>query len=157
MPHFFSLLFCCFMASFYTHAQAPKSPDWLLGEWKLTLKNNKTFIESWVKSNDSLYTGESKLVAADSSVTPQETIRLQLKADGWHYQPTAFGQNDNQEVDFKVIFISGSEFIAENPSHDFPQRIQYRRIGDRLYASVEGKNGEKYGKINFDYVLAGEK
>lgn len=148
-PIFFITLNC--------FGQQTSNVDWLVGEWKLTLKNNKTFIESWVKSGDSLYVGESKMVAADSSITPKETIRLQLNADGWHYQPTAFGQNDNQEVDFKVIFISGSEFIAENPSHDFPQRIQYRRIVDRLYASVEGKNGEKYGKINFDYVPVGEK
>ena len=56
-----------------------------------------------------------------------------------------------------MIFISGLEFIAENPAHDFPQRIQYRRIGEKLYASIEGKNGDKYGKINFDYVLVGEK
>lgn len=157
MSKFFSILFCCFMVSTATQAQSHKSPDWLLGEWKLTLKNNKTLMESWTKAGDSLFVGESKMVAADGSVTPQETIRMQLKADGWYYQPTAFGQNENQEVGFKVIFISGLEFIAENPAHDFPQRIQYRRIGEKLYASIEGKNGDKYGKINFDYVPVGEK
>ncbi|MBK9689591.1 MAG: hypothetical protein IPO65_18255 [Saprospiraceae bacterium] len=157
MSHFFSLLFCSFMVSMATQAQSHKSPDWLLGEWKLTLKNNKTLMESWTKAGDSLFVGESKMVAADGSVTPQETIRMQLKADGWYYQPTAFGQNENQEVGFKVIFISGLEFIAENPAHDFPQRIQYRRLGEKLYASIEGKNGDKYGKINFDYVPVGDK
>ncbi len=152
MTKFLSFLFCCFMVSMAIQAQSKKSPDWLVGEWKLTLKNNKTLMESWAKASDSLFVGESKMVAPDGSITPQETIRLQLKADGWHYQPTALGQNENQEVDFKVIFISGTEFIAENPAHDFPQRIQYRRIGDNLYASIEGKNGNEYGKINFDYT-----
>lgn len=152
-----SLLSCCCMIVFTLQAQSRKSPDWLVGEWKLTLKNNKTLVESWTKAGDSLLVGESKMVTADGQVTPQETIRLQLKSDGWHYQPTAFGQNENKEVDFKVIFISGLEFIAENPTHDFPQRIQYRRIGDHIYASIEGKNGDKYGKINFDYVPVGEK
>ena len=152
-----SLLSCCCIVVLAARAQSPGNPDWIKGEWKLNLRNNKTLMESWTKAGDSLYIGESKMVAADGSTTPQETIRLQMKSDGWHYQPTAFGQNENQEVDFKVIFISGSEFIAENPTHDFPQRIQYRRIGERLYASIEGKNGEKYGKINFDYVPVGEK
>lgn len=152
MPKFLPLFLCCILVSMGIQAQSHKSPDWLVGDWKLNLKNNKALMESWTKASDSLFVGESKMVAADGSVTPQETIRMQLKTDGWHYQPTAQGQNDNQEVDFKVIFISGSEFIAENPSHDFPQRIQYRSIGDKLYASIEGKNGDKYGKINFDYT-----
>lgn len=152
MPKFLPFLLCCFLVSMGIQAQTHNSPDWIVGEWELTLKNNKTFIENWTKTSDSLFVGESKMVSVDGSVTPQETIRLLLKAEGWHYQPTAFGQNDNQEVDFKVIFICNSEFIAENPAHDFPQRIQYRRIGDNLYASIEGKNGNEYGKINFDYT-----
>lgn len=44
----------------------------------------------------------------------------------------------------------------ENPDHDFPQRIEYRREGDRLHAEVagRGKNGEE-AVLGFDYRPSG--
>ena len=86
------------MASFYTHAQHPSRPDWLLGEWKLTLKKQQNLYRKAGLNQTILYTGESKLVAADSSVTPQETIRLAVESR-WLALPTySLWTNDNQEV-----------------------------------------------------------
>jgi hypothetical protein len=45
------------------------------------------------------------------------------------------------------------EFICENPSHDFPQRIAYRRIENDLFASIEGRKNNKYSKQNYDFKL----
>lgn len=44
----------------------------------------------------------------------------------------------------------------ENPDHDFPQRIEYRRQGDVLHAEVAGPgdNGEE-AVIGFDYSPCG--
>jgi hypothetical protein len=56
-------------------------------------------------------------------------------------------------VKFKVIFLKATEFICENPAHDFPQRIAYRRIKQQLFASTEGKKNGRYNKQNFDFSL----
>lgn len=44
----------------------------------------------------------------------------------------------------------------ENPSHDFPTRIEYRRQGDALHASVSGKgnDGKETGFV-LDFVRCG--
>ncbi len=40
---------------------------------------------------------------------------------------------------FHLIRDDAGEFVFENPAHDFPQRIIYRRVGDTgLHARIEG-------------------
>ena len=44
---------------------------------------------------------------------------------------------------FRLVEVSGQRAVFENPGHDFPQRIIYRREGDTLHARIEGnQNGE---------------
>ncbi len=44
----------------------------------------------------------------------------------------------------------------ENPEHDFPRRIEYRREGDALHAEIAGpdENGKEI-VISFDYSRCG--
>lgn len=137
------------VAGYSAQAQEGASFQWLVGTWK-TLGANP-IAERWTKVNDSTYTGVSWAVRATGDSLMQETIQLRARQGQWSYEPLAFGQNNNQPVVFKIIFIGRQEFIAENPAHDFPQRIAYRRIDDRLFASIEGKRKERYLKRNFDY------
>ena len=45
----------------------------------------------------------------------------------------------------------------ENPAHDFPNRIEYRRQGDRLRAYIAGPGRDgKQVKIPFEYRRCGE-
>ena len=51
------------------------------------------------------------------------------------------------EASFKLVSAEGSSVMFENPQHDFPQRIIYKREGDRLQARIEGTmNGKARGK-----------
>jgi hypothetical protein len=56
------------------------------------------------------------------------------------------------EATFPVKTIGDSEVVFENPSHDFPQRILYRRNADgSITARVEGTaNGQNRG-IDYPY------
>ncbi len=57
------------------------------------------------------------------------------------------------EATFRVKTLSASEVIFEDPAHDFPQRIIYRRNDDgSLTARIEGTmNGQARG-VDFPYT-----
>ncbi len=124
---------------------------WIVGTWKIN-NSSTQIIEQWLQSNDSTFSGKSYLIKNNNDTIPQETIELAYRNGNWYYIPTVNNQNNGQPVFFKVIFVKGKEFICENPKHDFPQRIAYRRINNQLFASIEGKRNEKYSKQNFDFI-----
>jgi hypothetical protein len=41
--------------------------------------------------------------------------------------------------------------VFENPQHDFPQRVGYRRDGDTMLAWVEGMASGKPRRVEFPY------
>lgn len=129
--------------------------SWLVGSWEI--KTEKGVIsESWQQVNDSTLTGVSLFVVPSGERIPQESLELRLREGVWQYVSTVEGQNNNKPVAFKLKFIGKMEFISENPQHDFPQRIAYRRVGSQLYASIEGVRKGKYTKQNFDFQLNSE-
>jgi Domain of unknown function (DUF6265) len=133
-------------------AQKAASFSWLAGNW--IIKTGKgIMLEKWKVTDDSTLVGTSFFIKDGKDTIPQESIELSFRNGNWSYIPTAIGQNNNQPVPFSILFQRGTEFIAENPEHDFPQRIAYRRIKDQLYASIEGKKNGKFGKQNFDFTL----
>ena len=135
----------------YANAQAD-ALKWIVGSWKIN--NGATqVVEEWQQSNDSTFTGKSYFVKNNRDTIPQETIELAYRNGSWSYIPTVNNQNNGQPVLFKLIFLKGTEFICENPKHDFPQRIAYRRIGNQLFASIEGKRNGKHSKQNFDFIF----
>jgi hypothetical protein len=54
-------------------------------------------------------------------------------------------QNKSQEVIFEIKKGEQNKFIAENLTHDYPQRICYElKTSNKLYAKIEGvKNGKE--------------
>jgi Domain of unknown function (DUF6265) len=133
------------------YSQKADAFKWIIGNWKINAGSG-TIVEQWQIINDSTFAGKSYFVKNGTDTIPQETIELSFRNGDWHYIPTVKNQNNNQPVAFKIIFLRGTEFISENPVHDFPQRIAYRRIKNQLFASIEGKRNGKYGKQNFDFV-----
>ncbi len=43
---------------------------------------------------------------------------------------------------FRLIASSGSSAVFENPQHDFPTRVEYRRQGRVLTATISGPGGK---------------
>ena len=54
-----------------------------------------------------------------------------------------------KEARFKLVTLTGSEARFENPEHDFPQRIIYRRDGDLLTGRIEGVSKGKERAVDF--------
>ncbi|MCA4894321.1 MAG: hypothetical protein ING84_04855 [Cytophagales bacterium] len=146
--HIFSFL----LISALANAQKATQFSWLVGTWKMNAGSGYV-IEQWKQLNDSTFRGKSLFVKAPGDSMLQESIELSFRKGEWSYNPTVVDQNNRQPVKFQVIFIGKGEFICENPVHDFPQRIAYRRIKNSLFASIEGTRNGKYSKVNFDFLI----
>lgn len=146
--HIFSFL----LISALANSQKATQFSWLVGKWKMNAGSGYV-IEQWKQLNDSTFRGKSLFVKAPGDSMLQESIELSFRKGEWSYNPTVVDQNNRQPVKFQVIFIGKGEFICENPVHDFPQRIAYRRIKNSLFASIEGTRNGKYAKVNFDFLI----
>lgn len=140
-----------FLAATGLRAQQSETFKWMEGAWKINTGEGQV-VETWKLINDSTLAGKSVFVTNKGDTVPQETLELKRRNGQWTYVSTVVGQNRNLPVSFKVIFQRGTEFISENPLHDFPQRIEYRRIGNLMYASIEGKRKGKFSKQHFDFT-----
>ena len=116
--------------------------DWLLGSW-INESANGTLSESWQKQNDSVYRGESYFVKQADTIH-FESIVLSERNGSIFYSPTVRGQNNDKPVDFKLTSATARQLVFENPAHDFPQAICYKKLGDTaMEARISGKvNGK---------------
>jgi hypothetical protein len=152
MKKAFFLFISCFILHFTALAQTNKIDQlsFMLGNWELKTAKGK-ITEHWQKSSDSLI-GKSYRHQANGDSILMETLTIKKINGILNYCSQVTGQNDGQTVNFKLLPVQGKNFIFENPSHDFPQRIVYQNQGkDSMLAWIEGdKNGQKR-KSEFQY------
>ena len=112
--------------------------SWLIGEWQNRLPQGQ-LTEIWTKDNDSTYSARSYFVKTAGDTLHLEAITLEEKASGVLYTPTVQGQNNNQPVSFKMTSSDENSMTFENPQHDYPSKIVYRRISaDSIVAEISG-------------------
>lgn len=115
-----------------------KKTEWLLGSWRGVFPEGSVG-ESWERQNEHLFTGSGFFVMGTDTVS-KEKLRLLSEGAGVFYEPTVSAQNDGKTVRFKLTSADDSSLVFENPAHDFPQKITYRRIGpDSLFAEISGQ------------------
>ena len=109
-------------------------------------------IETWVKVNDTLYTGKSyEIINGDSILS--ETIELKMDHGELYYIPTVMAQNNHQPVLFKMTSNNDDIYIFENPAHDFPNTITYQIQNDStLKASISGNINGELRAMDFVYT-----
>ena len=76
-------------------------------------------------------------------------MRIETRDGATHYIAIHDGQ---PPTPFKLT-ASGADWARfENPQHDFPKRVEYRRVSSGLHAEIAGpdKNG-KEAVIPFDF------
>ncbi len=64
------------------------------------------------------------------------------------YQAQPSGQT---AAEFRSRTVTDSLVVFENPGHDFPQQIGYRRDADSLHAWIEGPGRSGPRRVNFAY------
>lgn len=107
---------------------------WMSGCWVAQI-GPLTIEEQWNKPAGGQMMGLGRTIR-QGKVVFSEFLRIDQKADGIHYTPR-FGAG-TQTVSFKLSRQTESEVIFENPEHDFPQRILYRKAAGGLFARIDG-------------------
>lgn len=116
---------------------ATRDLGWLAGRWE-TASEGRWTEESWSAPRGGLLLGYSRSGQGEA-VREFEHLRIQAGVDGVPvYWATPGGRT---AVGFRLVSANGTEAVFENPQHDFPQRIRYRRDGDALVATISAIDG----------------
>jgi len=92
--------------------------------------------------------GMSRTVKGNRT-TEWEFLRIADEGGRLAYVARPSGQAENV---FPLKTLSETEVVFEDPKHDFPQRIVYRRNADgSITARVEGEMGGKVKGVDFPY------
>lgn len=117
-------------------------PEFLAGTWKV---ENSEFYEHWDKLNETSMKGFSyKSAYGTTRVT--EYLDIVLTKKGLVYTATVVGQNKGKEINFRHSGVD-NVYTFENPKHDFPKKIVYRKISDSeidVQVSDGGQKGFAY-------------
>jgi hypothetical protein len=129
--------------------QAPAVADagFLAGCWRAE-RGGRTVDEQWMSPSGTSMLGMSRTVAGGKTVE-YEFLQIRQQADGVYYVAKPSGQ---PEASFKLVKAGSGEIVFENPAHDFPQRILYKRTNDSLAARIEGTMGGKARGVDFPYT-----
>ncbi len=121
-----------------------KDLSWLAGRWEGP-SGGGTFEEHWMAPVGGVMIGMGRLVKGDKTVFT-EFLKIVETKDGVEYRVLIGAQ---PETAFKLTSRSEGEAIFENPKHDFPQKIGYRKEKDGVLAWIEGTQGGKPSKMEF--------
>ena len=123
---------------------------WIAGDWQTAPGGRRQIEEHWTAVAGGTMMGMSRTVAGDKTVE-FEYLRIEQRADGIYY--VAHPKARCPATDFKLTKSSATEAVFENPQHDFPKRIIYRKTGaDSLTASIDGGEGTKAMLFSFTRV-----
>ena len=122
-------------------ALAPDAPDlsWLAGYW-LSCGNGREVSETWSDPRGGILMGYAITTGAGGSSWEQMRIESGVPGPGdtgFVAQPRGAAA----PVAFRLVRSRPREAVFENPAHDFPQRVIYRREGNRLTGRIEGAGG----------------
>ena len=140
------------LAAMPVAAQSATSPidraAWLSGCWEMRVGDRFT-MEMWMPPAGGTMMGASRTTRA-GVVREYEQLRLHASGDTLIYSALPSGQS---LANFKSTSVSESSLVFENPTHDFPRKITYRRIGaDSIVARVEGP-GPNNTPRGFDFPM----
>ena len=124
--------------------------SWITGDWQTPAGGRVQIDEHWTQSAGGSMLGMSRTVGGDKTIE-FEYLRIEQREDGIYY--VAHPKARCPGTDFKLTRLSSTEAVFENPQHDFPKRIIYRKTSeDALTASIDAGEGTK--SMSFAYKRA---
>jgi len=127
-----------------------ESSAWIAGCWERRSGQSVTE-EQWMPPRGGAMLGMSRTVR-DGRLVEYEFLRL-FERDGrlvYHATPSR-----QTPTEFTSTATSDTLAVFENPAHDFPQRIIYRRQGsDSLIARIEGPGPGGTRGVDFRFARA---
>lgn len=120
--------------------------SWLQGCWAPAAGGEPGTVETWMGPAGGSMLGMSRTVKNGKTgefefiqIREIEPGKLAFIAQPGGRPPTSF----------PLLKSTDTEFVFENTAHDFPQRVIYRRDGERLFARIEGMMKGKARGIDF--------
>jgi hypothetical protein len=137
-----------------TRARSVEQLAWMAGCWRLE-SGGRIVEEQWMRPRGGTMLGMARTVRGDSTVSWESTrIYAERFGDGSRlvFAATPSGQ---PPAEFRATLATGDAVVFENPAHDFPRRVEYRRAGaDGLHALIAGPMGGETRSIEFPYRRA---
>lgn len=107
---------------------------WLAGCWEHAA-GDRSLEEHWLPPRGATMLGVARTVSGNRTVA-HEFMSIRERDGEVVYIAAPSGQ---AETTFVAVVIGDDHAVFENPAHDFPQRIIYRREPDGgLWARIEG-------------------
>lgn len=119
---------------------------WLQGCWEAA-SAGRVVEEQWTAPRGRSMVGLSRTVRG-GEMTEYELVVVRERGDRLVYVAHPSGQ---PSAEFLSTTVERESVVFENPGHDFPQRIGYRRQGISLLAWIEGTRDGKPRRIEFPY------
>ncbi|MEK6783727.1 MAG: DUF6265 family protein [Bacteroidota bacterium] len=113
-----------------------KKLNWLIGTWyQANTKPGYSAHERWEEISPYEHHGFGITLQGKDTVFI-EKLRILIKENDIYYVADV---PENQKLAyFKLIEITDSGFVCENPNHDFPKKISYQLDGEKLKAQISG-------------------
>jgi hypothetical protein len=110
---------------------------WMSGHWT-TATGDEWTEEYWLAPRAGLMIGLSR-AGRGQSAADWEFLRLEADAQG---VPVYWASpRGGAAVGFRLVGADESSAVFENPAHDFPQRVVYRRSGEEMTATISALDG----------------
>lgn len=120
---------------------------WMSGDWQTAAGGRAQIEEHWTLPAGGTMIGMGRTIVGDKTVE-FEFLKIEQRANGIYYVASPQG---GPTTDFKLTRSTGQEAVFENPEHDFPKRVIYRKNPDgSLVASIDA--GEKTKSQSFAYL-----
>jgi len=113
------------------------APDlgWLSGYW-LSCEGGRDVSETWSALRGGFMIGYTVSARGETAEWEQMRIEYGGREPSFVAQPRG-----SPGASFRLVRSGPREAVFENPAHDFPQRVIYRREGNRLTGRIEGEGG----------------
>lgn len=128
-----------------TSAWKIESLAWLAGPWKL-VRGATVIEEQWTQPGGATMIGMSR-TQAKGKTAAFEFLRIEERDGKLVYIAQPQG---GPATEFVATSLTPDGVLFENPNHDFPKKIRYRRVSEKcVTASIEDASGKK--KVEFPY------
>ena len=115
--------------------------DFIIGTWKM---EGKEQYENWELSNNKELIGYSYKFK-DSQKIITETLSIKILENTVIFEATVPDQNEGKTIPFTLNNEIKHHLSFENIDHDFPKRIQYKRINENeIEVTVLGDKDEGF-------------
>ena len=138
----------CVFASASPSAESPvRSFSWLSGHWCLQ-EGARLTEEFWLPDAGDVALGVSRTIESGKT-TSVEFMRIETRNASTNFIATLEGQ---PPTPFELTQAGDGWVRFENPRHDFPRRVAYRRTPAGLHAEIAGPGRDgKEQIIPFEY------